>query len=182
MNNKTILFLSSVLLIFFFCCNQRYQKKIVKNNGVDLTTDVFIAANKKMIQNEEAEIDSLLLLSKIPFIKHPTGIRISINQNLSNKKLDYAKDGDHVTLLYNCVLFDDMSTIIDDALIDTMSFKIGHSKQMRGLNYGIKLLKIGDKAKIVIPSYLGFGMSGYGKSVPPYSTLLLNVKLLNIEK
>jgi len=50
------------------------------------------------------------------------------------------------------------------------------------LNYGIKLLQIGDKAKIIIPSYLGFGMSGYGKSVPPYSTLLLNVKLLNIEK
>ena len=53
---------------------------------------------------------------------------------------------------------------------------------MRGLNYAIKLLKIGDKAKIIIPSYLGFGMSGYGKSVPPYSTLMLNVKLLNIEK
>ena len=53
---------------------------------------------------------------------------------------------------------------------------------MRGLNYAIKLLKIGDKAKIVIPSYLGFGMSGYGKEVPPYSTLFLNVKLLNIKE
>ena len=53
---------------------------------------------------------------------------------------------------------------------------------MRGLNYAIKLLKVGYKSKIIIPSYLGFGMSGYGKSVPPYSTLILNVELLNIEK
>ena len=44
---------------------------------------------------------------------------------------------------------------------------------MRGLNYAIKLLEIGDKAKIIIPSYLGFGLSGYGKTVPPYSTLIL---------
>ena len=70
----------------------------------------------------------------------------------------------------------------DNTLIDTINFKIGYSKQMKGLNYAIKLLKIGDKSKIIIPSYLGFGMSGYGKLVPPYSTLLLNVKLLNIKE
>jgi FKBP-type peptidyl-prolyl cis-trans isomerase len=75
-----------------------------------------------------------------------------------------------------------MQRVIDDVFIDTLTFKIGYSKQMRGLNYAIKLLKVGDKAKIIIPSYLGFGLSGYKQSVPPYSTLLLNIKLLNIEK
>ena len=66
-------------------------------------------------------------------------------------------------------------------MIDTIVFQLGYSKQMRGLNHAIKLLKIGESAKIVIPSYLGFGMSGYGKEVPPYATLLLNIKLLNIK-
>ena len=45
----------------------------------------------------------------------------------------------------------------------------------------IKLLKVGESAKIIIPSYLGFGVSGYGELVPPYSTLLLNIKLLNVK-
>jgi peptidyl-prolyl cis-trans isomerase A (cyclophilin A) len=94
----------------------------------------------------------------------------------------FAIDGDVVSIAYNCFVFDDIANIYDSHLTDTISFKIGYSKQMRGLNYGIKLLQIGDKSKIIIPSYLGFGMSGYGKSVPPYSTLLLNIKLLNIEK
>ena len=80
------------------------------------------------------------------------------------------------------MLFEDHSLINDDILIDTISFQIGYSKQMRGLNYAIKRMKTGDKAKIVIPSYLGFGMSGYGKTVPPYSTLLLNVQLLKIKE
>ena len=85
-------------------------------------------------------------------------------------------------MAYNCVIFDHVNNLVDDILVDTIGFKIGYSKQMRGLNYAIKLLKVGDKSKIIIPSYLGFGMSGYGKSVPPYSTLILNVELLNIEK
>ena len=83
---------------------------------------------------------------------------------------------------YNCVVFEESHVISNNLLIDTISFKIGYSKQMKGFNYAVKLLKVGDKAKIIIPSYLGFGMSGYGKSVPPYSTLLLNVKLLNIKE
>ena len=52
---------------------------------------------------------------------------------------------------------------------------------MKGVNYAIKLLKVGESAKIIIPSYLGFGVSGYGELVPPYSTLLLNIKLLNVK-
>ena len=77
---------------------------------------------------------------------------------------------------------DQFNSFNDATMLDTLVFQIGYSKQMRGLNYAIKLLKIGDKAKIIIPSYLGFGISGYGKLVPPYSTLFLNVKLLNVKK
>ena len=106
----------------------------------------------------------------------------NINKNTNNHHFRYAKDGDNVSVVYNCVVFEQSDVISNNLLIDTISFKIGYSKQMKGFNYAVKLLKVGDKAKIIIPSYLGFGMSGYGKSVPPYSTLLLNVKLLNIKE
>ena len=93
----------------------------------------------------------------------------------------FPQNGNFVTIAYDCVVFDNSDLLNNHDFTDTLRFKIGYSKQMRGLNYAIKLLQIGDKGKFIIPSYLGFGMSGYGKVVPPYSTLLLNVKLLNIE-
>ena len=116
------------------------------------------------------------------FTRHETGIRTLIDSSINLQKYERPIDGDNVLVAYNCVVFEKYTDVLDNSFIDTLSFKIGYSKQMRGLNYAIKLLQIGDKAKIIIPSYLGFGISGYGKLVPPYSTLFLNVKLLNVKK
>jgi len=171
-----------IILLFFISCKHPYQQKITVETDSHIE-NFFIHANKKIIRNEEVKIDSLISEVSMPFFRDSTGIRFLID-SYSNfvDSFIYPIDGDVVSIAYNCFVFDDVENIYDSYLTDTIRFKIGYSKQMRGLNYGIKLLQIGDKAKIIIPSYLGFGMSGYGKSVPPYSTLLLNVKLLNIEK
>ena len=175
--------LAIVLLFFCISCKHSYQQKIIVERD-DEVDNFFIHANKKIIQSEEKKIDSLIEDADVPFSRHSSGIRFfSDSYNNSFDSLTFPVDGDVVLIAYNCFVFEDVDNMSDDSyLMDTISFKIGYSKQMKGLNYGIKLLQIGDKAKIIIPSYLGFGMSGYGKSVPPYSTLLLNVKLLNIEK
>ena len=179
-----MIFKMSRILIFLFItvlfsCTKKYQSRVT--HEYDVSKDVLIEANRTIIQNEENKIDSILVHSTTIFIKDSSGIRLFIEPN--NHTFDTKpKDGDNVLIAYNCVLFEDHSLINDDILIDTISFQIGYSKQMRGLNYAIKRMKTGDKAKIVIPSYLGFGMSGYGKTVPPYSTLLLNVQLLKIKE
>ena len=172
-----------IILCFFlfFSCTKSYQNRINKKQ-VNSGEDVFINAHKTLIKNEEEKIDSLLKLSQISFIKDNSGIRIYVEDHINQNKIRYPKDGDNVLVAYHCVVFDQPDIVLNNLLIDTILFKIGYSKQMKGLNYAIKLLKVGDNAKIIIPSHLGFGMSGYGKSVPPYSTLLLNVKLLKIKE
>ena len=162
-------------------CQYQYQERIQIDKSDDMR-DVLIDFTRTMINDEEKMIDSLLLFSETPFTKDSTGIRFNIDPHSFNDTLAYPEEGDYVSILYNCVVFDNPDLILDNFFLDTLTFKIGYSKQMRGLNYAIKLLKVGDKSKIIIPSYLGFGLSGYKESVPPYSTLLLNIKLLNIKK
>ncbi len=181
MKNKQLHLLIYIILFCFSYCKDSYQVKI-DNKFIEKTPEFVIDANKMMVEYEENIIDSLLNLAILPFSKDNSGIRICLNKIQDTDSVSFPQDGDYVTVLYNCVVFNDIKLISNDILVDTISFKIGHSKQMKGLNYAIKLLKVGDKAKIIIPSYLGFGMSGYGNTVPPYSTLLLNVKLLNIKK
>lgn len=50
-----------------------------------------------------------------------------------------------------------------------------------GLEEGLKLMKEGGEAKLVIPSSLAWGASYYG-SVPPYSPVLMSVKLEKVIK
>ena len=171
---------SIIILLTLFSCNPKYQDQITdKPNNTEV--NFFIDVNKEIMAKEEFKIDSLLYNIDIPFTTHNTGLRLFIENTPKNHNKYYPIEGDLVVVEYSCVIFDSIQHMLDHSFMDTLSFKIGHSKQMKGLNYAIKLLQIGDKAKIIIPSYLGFGMSGYGNIVPPYSTLLLNVKLLNIQ-
>ena len=162
-------------------CQKSYQKKISNDKNTDVE-DFFIDVNKKIFQDEELRIDSLVKQSGIQFVNDSTGIRYVLDESINSTDIVvFPENGNLVTVAYSCFVFDDINRLYNDSFEDTLTFKIGFSKQMRGFNYAIKLLQIGDNAKIIIPSYLGFGMSGYANTVPPYSTILLNVKLLNIQ-
>jgi FKBP-type peptidyl-prolyl cis-trans isomerase len=49
-----------------------------------------------------------------------------------------------------------------------------------GWDEGIQLLKVGDKARFVIPSELAYGSRGAGGVIPPNATLIFDVELMNV--
>lgn len=58
-------------------------------------------------------------------------------------------------------------------------FTLGNRQVILGWDVGIKLLKEGTKATLILPSYLGYGYRG-NNSIPPNTVLLFEVELVNI--
>jgi FKBP-type peptidyl-prolyl cis-trans isomerase len=59
-------------------------------------------------------------------------------------------------------------------------FMIGRGGVESGLGEGILLLRVGDRAKFIIPSHLGFGLLGDQDKVPPKSTLIYDLELVSL--
>ncbi|MCX7728036.1 MAG: FKBP-type peptidyl-prolyl cis-trans isomerase [Bacteroidia bacterium] len=66
---------------------------------------------------------------------------------------------------------------------DSLGIRYNDTLQLiEGLNYVIKKLNVGQSAKIILPSRLAFGMRGsFNKTIPPYTPLLYEIKLLQIQ-
>lgn len=68
---------------------------------------------------------------------------------------------------------------------DNYVFYVGYGNVLAGLEEGVRLMKQGGKAKLVIPYYLAYGEEGYtspyyGTRVWPYTTLVFDVELVDV--
>jgi FKBP-type peptidyl-prolyl cis-trans isomerase FkpA len=61
-----------------------------------------------------------------------------------------------------------------------MKFVYGKRPDMSGFLEGIKLMKKGGKARLILPSELAFGERGY-REIPPYTTIIYDVKVLDVK-
>ncbi len=55
---------------------------------------------------------------------------------------------------------------------------LGHNQDELGLNEGIMLMKVGEKARLILPPHLAFGVPGDGHLVPPYTILVYEIELV----
>jgi FKBP-type peptidyl-prolyl cis-trans isomerase len=86
---------------------------------------------------------------------------------------------DMVKVHYTGMLLD--STRFDSSLDRGEPAQFGVNQVISGWQEGIQLMPVGSKFKFYIPYELGYGEQGTGP-IPPYSTLLFEVELLEIVK
>jgi len=62
---------------------------------------------------------------------------------------------------------------------EPIEFSVGIGQVIKGWDEGIMLLSKGASARFVIPSHLGYGAQGAGGAIPPNSTLIFDVELID---
>jgi len=136
------------------------------------------ADNEERRKNEQSNIERFLYMNQIAQERDTSGVwyKIISNGHTALKP----KYGDKVTFRMTGRVLD--GTIIEGSAEKPVNkeFIIGTDPVPIGLSKGIQLMNLGEKALLIIPSELGFGHMHMGK-IPPYSTLLLEVELLDIK-
>jgi peptidyl-prolyl cis-trans isomerase A (cyclophilin A) len=135
--------------------------------------------NARAKREEEAKKAAQEALDKLAagFDQTDSGLRYKIIQKGSGAQ---AEKGKSVSVHYEGSL--DNGQVFDSSYRrkDPITFTLGIGQVIQGWDEGIALLKEGDKARFVIPSYLGYGERGAGGVIPANATLVFDVELVKV--
>ncbi|MBD0823898.1 peptidylprolyl isomerase [Aestuariibaculum marinum] len=138
----------------------------------------FEGSREKRLAEEKAAIEAELDKLAAGFEKTESGLRYQIIQKGDGAK---ATKGKNVSVHYKGQLAD--GTVFDSSYKrnQPIDFPVGMGQVISGWDEGIQLLNVGDKARFVIPSHLGYGSRGAGGVIPPNATLVFDVELMNVK-
>jgi peptidyl-prolyl cis-trans isomerase A (cyclophilin A) len=133
-------------------------------------------AKREAAEREAAEAKMEQLAAG--FDKTESGLRYKMIQKGSGKK---AENGKTVSVHYTGQLED--GKVFDSSYPrkKPIEFPLGRGNVIEGWDEGIALLQVGDKARFVIPSHLGYGSRGAGGVIPPNATLIFDVELMDVK-
>ena len=162
-------------MLLLSCGNDRVKQK--QDVDPDKLKEQLVKVNKYEMEKESDEINQYILHHNWQMQKTGTGLRYMF---LKNGTGDSARSGDLVKVNYNISLLDGTQCYSSDKN-GAYEFKVEGDAIESGLHEAIQLMRIGDKAKFILPCYLAHGLHGDDASIPPLSTIIVDMELLEIK-
>jgi FKBP-type peptidyl-prolyl cis-trans isomerase len=131
----------------------------------------------KLADEEKPKLDAYLAENKITTAPTASGLIFIETQKGKGKAHPGATD--MVTVHYTGTLIDGTKF---DSSVDRGEPAVFNLQQLvPGWIEGIQMMTKGSKAKMIIPSSLGWGARGAGAQIPPYSTVLFDIELIDFQ-
>jgi len=138
----------------------------------------FEGSRLKRIEEAKRQAEEAMEKLAAGFEKTESGLRYKIIQKGNGKQ---AEAGKTVSVHYTGSLENGKTFDSSYPRKKPIEFPLGRGNVIEGWDEGIALLQVGDKARFVIPAYLGYGDRGAGGVIPPNATLVFDVELMDVK-
>jgi len=175
--------------------NKHFSKGDLTDSALYAEVNTYFDAEiEKLKASEEGKINTYIEKNDLEPLKTASGLQYIIVEEGTGEK---PVAGDTVQVNYTGALvatgdvFDtSVKTVAEEHNIfnamrpyEPAKFAIGVRQVIPGWDEGLLLLPKGSKAKLIIPSELGYGERGDGRGViPPFAPLVFDIELIDIVK
>lgn len=148
------------------------------NKGSDRDPgESLVKANRYLVKAEEEDIRNYIRRHNWQMEESGSGLRYWIYEQGEGPR---AQKGMVAELEYRLWLINGELVYSSDQ-DGIKTFLIGRGGVESGLEEAILLMRLGDKARLIIPSHLAHGLLGDQKRIPPRTALVYELELINLK-
>jgi FKBP-type peptidyl-prolyl cis-trans isomerase FkpA len=164
-----------VILLTLSCNNDKPQPRA--KPGAERMKEPLLRVNQYLARSEDEQIDAYAARHNWKMYKTGTGLRYQVYKQGQGQAA--AKDKT-VVISYTLGLLTG-EQCYSSAKDGPMKFVLGKGQAVNGLEEAIFLMRVGDRAKLIVPSHLAYGVPGDQKKIPPKAALIYDIEFLSIK-
>lgn len=151
----------------------RSKKEIEENQKMQMAEQE--AKMKLMQEKEKTDLEKYLADNKITAKPLPSGLIYIETKKGSGAKPD---SNSVVKVHYHGTRLD--GTVFDSSVERGEPYETSLGGVIRGWTIAVPMMKKGGKARIIVPSELAYGPYGQGERIPPFTTLVFDLELVDV--
>lgn len=163
-----------ILTLTVSCRNSNESRNVSEPPGKKDIENV----NRYLVQKDREIIQSYIERKNLNMTESKSGLWFLVMKQGNG---EYIRENDRVIFDYRCSLLD--GTLCYSSGEDgEKEVVLGRGRLEAGLEEGFKLLKPGAEAIFILPPFLGYGLLGDQKKIPPRATLVYNVNIIQVNE
>jgi FKBP-type peptidyl-prolyl cis-trans isomerase len=167
--------LSFFLFLILLSCSSNVEP--VKE--IDWSKEKSMELNKTIAEEEKIAIKLFLAQhSDWKLTSTGTGLQYYIYETNDGQPI---KVGSVIDVKYKVTQLDG-TVCYETGEDEVLEVEVDHSQVETGLQEGLKKMKVGDKAKMIIPSHLAHGITGDLNKIPPLTPLIIDIQVTELIK
>ena len=174
MNKKLFTVYSFIAFLLISCWRENQNIQYTISNKQ--LNDTLVKANQTFIDTEKDRIEAYINRRNLVMEESGTGLRYMI---IKHSEGIQATDGKNALVNFKVSLLDGTECYSSEKK-GPQEFLIGQDNVESGLHEGIKLMRVGEKAKFILPSHLAHGLIGDENKIPPRSVIVYDLELIRL--
>ncbi len=163
------------IMLLSYSCEEKRKPVTV---DVEKLKEQMMEANRRLVKSESLMIDSFITKNGYKMETTGTGLRFA---SMKSGKGSKAEAGDTLMIAYQIWLLN--GTLCEESKPDQpLVLIIGENKHTKGFEEAILKMTEKETARIIVPSYLAYGMKGDGNLIPAASPLHCVLTLIDIKE
>lgn len=157
---------------------QSQDKPSLSDEQVKQYRENLVQAHRYLVGKDADSIRKVVKQRGWNMSETKTGMFLEI---LTHGTGDSVKSGDRISLTYRLSLLNNTLCYSSDSL-GVKEFTVGQGGVEAGLEEAVLLLRSGDKARLVLPPHLAFGVPGDMKCIPRMAIVIYEIQVVRLVK